>query len=179
MILCFCRWVSRCWKTQVSARSSMHICGQLVKFVESDDYGRPLNPKGVLGEDVGNSPLSCPCHCVSHCPVVGCVYFIFQFPVSSTVFLVTILCCALTVLTHLLWLKFCKERHVSKRLQQKIVTGLIKSKNIRSSKNYNDYRFSLLIGNDACRIMVCCRWCTYPSIHLLTTLKLSRSRSVV
>ena len=32
-------------------------------------------------------------------------------------------------------------------------------------KDYSGYRFSLLIGDDTCRIMVGCAWCAHPSIH--------------
>ena len=48
---------------------------------------------------------------------------------------------------------------------QNIVTGLLTSYNNRSSEENSYYRISLLIGDDICRIMVGCRWCTHPSIH--------------
>ena len=49
------------------------------------------------------------------------------------------------------------KNHLVRKKYRKIVTELIHSKSIRSVKKYNGYRFSLLMGNDTCRIMVGCQ----------------------
>ena len=77
----------------------------------------------------------------------------------SLIFLISDVTSYLTHLCHLLYhpsgngykrnsLFTSKTTSVSNENYKKIVTGLINSKNIWSNKDYNGYKFSLLVGND-------------------------------
>ena len=64
----------------------------------------------------------------------------------------------------------CKENKFQnhfaiKKNRIKLLQKLLIPKTLGPQKKYSGHRFSLLIGNDTSRIMVGCRWCTYPSIH--------------
>ena len=80
----------------------MHICGQLVKFVESDDCGRPLSPKGVHGEGGVLEIHTFLVHVTACLTVLWQCVFIsaFSFLHVAQSSLSQFLSCALTVLTH-------------------------------------------------------------------------------